>query len=153
MLITKETPNHRVTPHFKMWELFSKTPQEPGREFDEHELSDKVIYGLEHIRVTLNAPIRITSTYRPIWYNRRLGSPDTSQHVACTAIDFQFLDPKMLPILQRELVRKHESALFRELRKRGVAGFGLYPTFCHIDARPRGHHADAWGSYSHWDIR
>lgn len=153
MIISKDTPNAKVTPHFKMWELFSKTPQEPGREFDSHELDDKAIAGLEHIRVYMGEPIRVTSTYRPAWYNRRLGSPDTSQHVQARAIDFQFVDPNILPILQRELQRRGASKLFNELRDMGVAGFGLYPTFCHIDARPKGHHHDEWGTYSYWDNR
>jgi zinc D-Ala-D-Ala carboxypeptidase len=44
--------------------------------------------GLEAVRIRLGAPIIVSSGYRCIELNRRLGSKDTSAHVQGHAVDF-----------------------------------------------------------------
>lgn len=87
---------------------------------------------LEAIRAAAGgSAIRVTSGYRSLAYNRRLGSHDTSQHPAGRAADI--IHPTLRP---------HDlHALIVQLYHRGdlprLGGLGLYPTFIHVDVRHR----------------
>jgi hypothetical protein len=43
---------------------------------------------LEQVRAVLDAPIHITSGYRSLWLNKRVGGAKTSQHTRALACDF-----------------------------------------------------------------
>lgn len=83
-------------------------------------------------------PIKIISAYRPLAYNRALGSKDDSQHVAGRAADFQIegVDPGQ--IWDRMLALRHVGRL-------DIGGAGVYDTFVHVDVRG--------GSLQVWDER
>ena len=44
---------------------------------------------LDKVRELLNKPVNISSGYRCMQVNRRIGSKDTSQHLKAEAIDFK----------------------------------------------------------------
>lgn len=94
---------------------------------------------LEVIRAEFRGkPIRIISAYRPLPYNRSIGSEDDSQHVQGRAADFQIdgVDPGV--IWDRMLALRHVGRL-------DIGGAGVYDTFCHVDVRG--------GSLHTWDKR
>lgn len=87
--------------------------------------------------------IRITSGYRTLEYNRKLGSPDTSQHVKGRAADIQH------STLTVEKLHELVLSLYRAGRLPKLGGIGLYPSFLHLDVRPRledGHLSRWYGS-------
>ena len=79
-------------------------------------------------------PIRVGSAYRTPAHNRAVGGARHSQHVEGRALD---LYPPRGISLDRfyEIIRayagRHESVIF---------GLGRYPTFVHLDTRPRPTH-------------
>lgn len=97
----------------------------------------------EHVRELLgNLPIVILSGYRTKEYNATLeGAASKSQHIEGRALDLWH--PTMTP-------RGVYVTILREARHGTLpllGGIGLYPTFVHIDVRPRipkGHIA-TWG--------
>ena len=94
---------------------------------------------LEVIRAEFGGrPIRIISAYRPLPYNRSIGSEDTSQHVQGRAADFQIdgVDPGV--IWDRMLALRHVGRL-------DIGGAGVYNDFCHVDVRG--------GAMATWDER
>jgi len=127
MLLIKGS-NRNITANFSERELFSKAPG-----VQEHNLSDTTINGIQIIREFFGAPIYITSTFRPVWYNRSIGSTDTSQHVQQTALDFTFRDAKLQAAYNHDIETR--GPLYQKLKAAGIRGFGLYRTFGHIDSR------------------
>ena len=81
--------------------------------------------------------VNVTSTYRPLEYNRRIGSSDGSQHVQNTAIDFWSPNATTRQLHQLALHLRDNENLF-------TGGIGIYPSsgFVHIDTR--GYDAN-WG--------
>ena len=94
---------------------------------------------LERLRAELGgARITVVSGYRPLAYNRALGSLDTSQHIQGRAADIQVEGVAPAAV--------HAAAL--KLYERGeleIGGLGIYDTFCHIDVRG--------GALARWDER
>jgi uncharacterized protein YcbK (DUF882 family) len=87
---------------------------------------------LEVIRTAAgNVPIRVNSGYRTLEYNRKLGSHDTSQHPKGRAADIQH--PKLTADELYVLVGR----LYVAGRLPSLGGLGKYPTFIHVDVRPR----------------
>lgn len=84
----------KISPHFTLEELVIS--QEAARHgvdntppADVVERLRKTCMGLEAVRVRLAcAPIIVSSGFRCLALNRRLGSKDTSQHVTGEAVDF-----------------------------------------------------------------
>jgi uncharacterized protein YcbK (DUF882 family) len=94
---------------------------------------------LEVIRAEFGGrPIRIISAYRPLPYNRAVGSKDDSQHLVGRAADFQIdgVDPGQ--IWNRMIALRHVGRL-------DIGGAGVYNDFCHVDVRG--------GSLHTWDER
>ena len=94
---------------------------------------------LEVIRAEFGGkPVRIISAYRPLAYNRSIGSEDTSQHVQGRAADFQIdgVDPGV--IWDRMIALRHVGRL-------DIGGAGVYNDFCHVDVRG--------GAMATWDER
>ena len=82
-------------------------------------------------------PINITSAYRSLEYNNRIGSKNTSQHVLGKAADLQVKE--LMPI---ELYETIEALIDLEYIPEG--GLGIYDTFVHYDIR---------GYKARWDNR
>ena len=94
---------------------------------------------LEVIRAEFGGrPIKVISGYRPLAYNRKLGSDDTSQHVQGRAADFQIAGVSPKAIWDRVLALRHIGRI-------EIGGAGVYDEFCHIDVRG--------GSLHTWDER
>lgn len=94
---------------------------------------------LEVIRAEFGGkPVRIISAYRPLPYNRSIGSEDTSQHVQGRAADFQIDGVSPGVIWDRMLALRHVGRL-------DIGGAGVYDEFCHVDVRG--------GSLHTWDER
>lgn len=80
---------------------------------------------LEAIRQHFDAPIKITSAYRCLMYNKEVGSTDASQHPLGRAVDIKVkgVDP-------------HD--VYDYADRLGLGGVGRYSTFTHIDTRTNG---------------
>ena len=83
---------------------------------------------LQEIRWYIGLPIRITSSYRSLKYNRIIGSKDTSQHVKGNASDLQVKG--MTPFELYNIIE-----IMIEDGKIPEGGLGLYNTFVHYDIR------------------
>jgi uncharacterized protein YcbK (DUF882 family) len=81
----------------------------------------------EDIRKAWGGPVAVISGYRPIAYNREVGSSDKSQHVAFRALD---LRPAKGDIKDFQQVAE---GVVRDHRRDRAVGFGMYKTFIHID--------------------
>ena len=94
---------------------------------------------LEVVRAEFGGkPIKIISGYRPLEYNRKLGSDDTSQHVQGRAADFQIEGVAPKAIWDRMLALRHVGRI-------EIGGAGVYDEFVHVDVRG--------GSLHTWDER
>lgn len=85
------------------------------------------LFILDALRGYYGKPIRITSTYRSLQYNRQVGSSDGSQHPKCRAIDFQIIGVSPSSVA-RKLKSWRKAGLFK-------GGIGRYNEFVHIDTR------------------
>lgn len=92
-------------------------------------ICDETARMVQAIRNYFGAPVTITSGYRTLAHNRRVGSKDTSFHVKGMAAD---------------IVVRHQTPLqvYRAIENGWVPGInpskiglGLYPGFVHIDSR------------------
>ncbi len=88
--------------------------------------------------------VNVTSTYRPLGYNRQIGSSDGSQHVQNTAIDFWSPNASTRQIYNLTQQLRDEENMF-------TGGIGIYPSsgFVHVDTR--GYDADWGGEYASAD--
>lgn len=80
---------------------------------------------LEKLRTLAgNKPVKINSGYRSPAYNKKVGGSPNSQHMKGTAADIVIpgLTPKQVAVLAE---------------KAGFMGIGIYPTFTHVDVRPK----------------
>lgn len=86
---------------------------------------------LEVLRAELGGkPVRVLSGYRSALYNRQIGGARKSQHVQGRAADIT------VDGISAEKVHAATLKLYREGRLK-IGGLGLYPSFVHIDVRPR----------------
>jgi uncharacterized protein YcbK (DUF882 family) len=83
---------------------------------------------LDDLRLCMDKPITLTSTFRNLAYNRSVGSPDGSRHRRFDAIDFKVSGAR--PAEAFEVLRKWRDA------GKFTGGLGLYRSFVHIDTRP-----------------
>lgn len=116
----------KLTRNFSKWEFECKD----GSEMPATVLGNvsKLAQALQVIRDVVQEPIRITSSYRSLEYNRTIGSKDTSQHVLGKAADLQIdnVEPQEL----YEIIE-----LLIDLEQIPQGGLGLYNTFVHYDIR------------------
>lgn len=106
---------------------------------------------LEVVRGVLGKAIRVDSGYRTLDYDGRLftssgfrggkAAPDKSQHPKGRAADI-----KCASLSAKEL-RDLIGFLYQTGRLPHLGGLGLYPSFVHVDVRPRGasDHLAQWG--------
>ena len=94
---------------------------------------------LERLRAELGgAKVTVVSAFRPLAYNRAIGSEDTSQHVQGRAADLQ--------VEGHSAEHVHATALrLYEVGELEIGGLGIYDTFCHLDVRG--------GPLARWDKR
>lgn len=86
----------------------------------------------EDIRQFLgNKPIAVTSAFRTLDYNSAVGGARASQHVQGRALDI--VHSKLTPIEVHRALRELQHAGKLPL----LGGLGDYPTFVHIDIRPK----------------
>ena len=83
-----------LSKYFSLRELtFSKIAEDHGIDNtptpDMLETLKYTAQQLDKVRELLNKPVNISSGYRCLQVNRRLGSKDTSQHLKAEAIDFK----------------------------------------------------------------
>ena len=97
-----------VSPHFLLHEFglsdekARKRGLDAGAEYPAEWIESRLkplCAALEVIRAEFGGkPVRIVSAYRPLEYNRKIGSEDDSQHVQGRAADFQIdgVDPGVI---------------------------------------------------------
>ena len=137
-----------VSPHFSRHEFdlsdekARKRGLDAGVEYPAEWIESRLTplcAALEVIRAEFGGkPVNIISGYRPLAYNRKLGSDDTSQHVQGRAADFQIAGVAPKAIWDRMLALRHVGRI-------EIGGAGVYDEFCHIDVRG--------GSLRTWDER
>ena len=137
-----------VSPHFSRHEFdlsdekARKRGLDAGAEYPAEWIESRLTplcAALEVIRAEFGGrPIKVISGYRPLAYNRKLGSDDTSQHVQGRAADFQIAGVSPKAIWDRVLALRHIGRI-------EIGGAGVYDEFVHIDVRG--------GSLHTWDER
>jgi len=116
----------RITKHFRLKEFATKDGTPVPRRLI--PTVREVAKNLQVLRDEIGKPIKITSAYRHLKYNRKIGSKDTSQHVKGRAVDIQVKG--MSPRKVYEVILR----LIREGRMK-QGGVGLYDGFTHYDTR------------------
>ena len=132
-----------VTDNFSRWEFALPDGKARKRgcqpaDYPEEYVDERLrplCLALEGVRAALGgARVTVVSGYRPLEYNRAIGSEDDSQHVQGRAADVQ--------VEGRTPEEVHEAAL-RLHRELGIGGLGIYDDFVHVDVR-RGSHLVRW---------
>lgn len=109
----------KITQNFSTEEFRCKCGQ-----CEEIEIDPTMVLVWQMVRDHFDKPVRITSGYRCLNYNRHVGSRDTSMHIKGRAGDGQVegISPK--------LVYEFVDSVFPN-----SLGLGVYDTFVHIDSR------------------
>lgn len=129
--------------------------------FDEKELSQPAKHGLsempypekwllsrglplcktlEDIRQEFKLPVKLLSVFRSEAYNKAIGGARNSQHVQGRAADF------IVKGISPDKVHAKILELYNEGKLPQLGGLGKYPTFTHIDIRPKKN-----GRLSRWE--
>lgn len=87
-------------------------------------IADKLVNILQAIRNHFGQPVTLTSGYRTISHNKKVGGEDYSQHTYGTAADIQVAG-----------VSPSDVADYAERLLPGTGGVGRYATFTHVDVR------------------
>jgi len=116
----------KLSPNFSVWEFASKD----GAAFPLDVLKNlqKLAQNLEVIRAEVNRPILITSGYRSLAHNAKVGGAKNSLHTLGKAADFkvQGISPIELGSIIEQLIAAG---------KIEQGGLGIYPTWVHYDNR------------------
>lgn len=114
----KKQGDNKLTPHFRVREFRCKDGS------DEIKIDERLPKLLEQIRVYAEAAVEITSAYRTVAYNAKVGGASNSQHTKGTAADI-ITDGRTVA----------EIAKFAQAI--GAGGVGLYTkkNFVHVDTR------------------
>lgn len=112
---------HKIRPNFKVSEFACSNGSSVVL------VSSQTLNWIQEIREFLRNSIRVTSSHRPLEYNRKIGSSDKSQHVLGTAVDLAC--PRYLTVEQFADVIKWVTG--------GNCGIGIYKesNFVHLDSR------------------
>ena len=87
-------------------------------------MDPKFMKALEKVREEYGKPMRVTSGYRSLEHNAKIGGAPNSQHLHGLAVDISCTDS----FARFELIRLG--------MKHGLTGFGIAQTFLHMDMRP-----------------
>lgn len=114
----KKNGADKLSPHFRVREFKCNDGS------DEIKIDDKLPKLLEQIRVYAEASVEITSAYRTVIYNKKVGGATNSQHTKGTAADI---------ITEGRTV----SEIAKFAQAIGAGGVGLYTkkNFVHVDTR------------------
>lgn len=118
--------NYKVTEHFKINEFACKD----GTSVPEKYLHNvfAIAIQLEVIRLALGQPVYISSAYRTISYNAKVGGALRSQHLTANAVDIQCknISPQFVFKTIQKLMRNGDVV---------PGAIILYKTFVHYDMR------------------
>lgn len=130
----------RLTAHFAIEEFACHNGEPYPLDRPDDEVNGRESWGktrlfklcltLETVREE-TGPIRVLSSYRPIEYNRKIGSNDGSQHPQGRAADI--IVPGMTAFVLHSIILRK----FRAGKLPHLGGLGLYDRFVHVDVRPR----------------
>lgn len=100
---------------------------------------------LELVRARFGGPLTPVSWYRTPYYNQRIGGAEHSRHLQADGADVRPADMAELPRLRAVI-----ETMIHQGELPALGGFGVYPGWLHLDARPRpvdnpGHIARWWG--------
>lgn len=87
-------------------------------------VSDRLVEILQAVRNKFGQPVNITSGYRTVSHNKKVGGVTTSQHLYGTAADVMVSG-----------VRPSDVADYLELIMPNTGGIGRYKDFTHVDVR------------------
>lgn len=87
-------------------------------------ISEKLVKILQAIRSHFGQPVNLTSGYRTVSHNKKVGGADYSQHIYGMAADVVVVG-----------VRPDEVADYAETLLPNTGGIGRYKDFTHIDVR------------------
>jgi uncharacterized protein YcbK (DUF882 family) len=87
-------------------------------------VSDRLVEVLQAVRNKFGQPVNITSGYRTVSHNKKVGGVVTSQHLYGTAADIMVTG-----------VRPDDVADYLELIMPNSGGIGRYKDFTHVDVR------------------
>lgn len=113
-MIYKVSGNLKLSKNFVLSEFACKDGSEDITV--DYELIDL----LQKMRDALGKPVKVTSGYRTVTYNKKCGGIATSHHLTGKAADIKVSG--MTPL---ELAKIAD--------KIGFLGIGVYPTFTHVD--------------------
>jgi len=144
MILLSRGSHQRVNPVFCVSEFFCKCP-----DFTDfcHPFDDTLFNAAMIIRYFTKEPVIINSSYRTPLCNKNSGGAPNSYHLLGKALDLNC--GSALEAVTSDIVAK--GPLYRSLRQCGINGFGLSPSFLHIDTRVSGSVPDPeFGPYSLW---
>ena len=98
---------------------------------------------LELVRSRFGAAIIPVSWYRSPWHNKAVGGAEQSRHLQADAADVRPADLSELPRLRAVI-----ETMIHQGELPALGGFGVYPGWVHLDARPRP--ADDPGHIARW---
>ena len=140
--MNKEYTHHRYYPK-DGWHWPDFTPREMRSKSDNRLMIDPPSMDkLQALRTLLGVPLRITSAYRSVAHNRKVGGAKGSMHMKALAFDVQMAG--------------HNPAEFEAAAlKVGFTGFGFYreSNFIHIDTGPSRTWGDRWFDAIPWQTR
>ena len=121
---TRRDPQEKLSTYFRLYEIECRC----GCGFS--SVDARLLSALDELRELLGRPVRVTSACRCKEHNRRLGSDDSSQHVAGRAADIYVYDLTPYALY-------HKAVLVPSFAEGGI---GIYPQngFCHVDVRETG---------------
>ena len=126
-------------PHYskfpmEQWDWPSFSPREMASKGEGELLIDTAAMdSLQALRDKLDKPMIITSAYRSVAHNKRVGGAKASKHMEAIAFDVR--------------MDNHDPHMFEAAaRKAGFCGFGYYPRsgFMHIDTGPERSWGNPW---------
>nr|DAW07892.1 MAG TPA: peptidase [Microviridae sp.] len=118
MYSMREDGNCFISEHFLVNEFRCKDGADPVC------VDGRLVSILELVRLKFGKPVVINSGYRTPSYNRKIGGAKFSQHMYGRAADI------VVKGVKPEVVYNFLCEVFP-----GSCGFGLYPSFVHVDCR------------------
>lgn len=141
----------QITRHFNIFEFKCKSGNEEI--LLNWQVIDHIIR-LQKFRDWYNRAMIITSGYRTVDYNNKIGGSPKSRHLQGTATDFK------LPEEYKAFSKERQNEFLNNIKTKWLelckvdglgGGVGYYNTFVHLDSRIKGNYKD--GSYAFWDQR
>ncbi|SDL23304.1 YcbK family protein [Natronincola ferrireducens] len=109
----------QIAKNFQLWEFQCRGGTQLVK------LDHRLLEKLQQLRDQVGRPVNLTSGYRTLAHNQKVGGSPNSQHMLGRAADIQ------VPGYSPEAIGKIAEEL-------GFTGIGVYPTFTHVDVRTTG---------------